>query len=208
MRGDAIDTAWLDRIEIVGGHPAVDFVNTVHSRLELEPRDYLETPAHLIGWFRRMGLLGDTDARRLAGLTPARGGKLLNKARALRETLYVVFDGHIRGHSHIPALEAFNRELEDLAAWRELVRAENGFAWHYRVDPRKPRSLFVPLVFSAARLLRSPELVRLKACPPPDGCGWLFLDRSRNGSRTWCNMKTCGNLAKQRRHRARQARVR
>jgi predicted RNA-binding Zn ribbon-like protein len=32
------------------------------------------------------------------------------------------------------------------------------------------------------------------------GCGWLFVDESRNGSRRWCSMKDCGNRAKARRH--------
>ena len=36
---------------------------------------------------------------------------------------------------------------------------------------------------------------RVKACPGPD-CGWVFHDRSRNGSRRWCDMAECGNRAK------------
>jgi predicted RNA-binding Zn ribbon-like protein len=45
----------------------------------------------------------------------------------------------------------------------------------------------------------------LKHCAADD-CGWLFLDRSRNHARRWCDMKVCGNNAKARRfyrrHRA------
>jgi predicted RNA-binding Zn ribbon-like protein len=41
---------------------------------------------------------------------------------------------------------------------------------------------------------------RMKACP---ACGWAFYDRSRNRSRTWCTMATCGNRAKARSYRAR-----
>jgi len=33
---------------------------------------------------------------------------------------------------------------------------------------------------------------------------WLFLDRSRNRSRRWCDMKTCGNREKARRHYQRE----
>ncbi len=39
---------------------------------------------------------------------------------------------------------------------------------------------------------------RLKRCENPR-CGWLFVDRSRNRSRRWCEMATCGNRAKARR---------
>jgi predicted RNA-binding Zn ribbon-like protein len=32
-----------------------------------------------------------------------------------------------------------------------------------------------------------------------EGCGWLFLDTSRNHLRRWCTMDECGNRAKMRR---------
>jgi predicted RNA-binding Zn ribbon-like protein len=49
-------------------------------------------------------------------------------------------------------------------------------------------------------LLRNADVSRLRLCPLADGgCGWLFLDRSRNGSRRWCSMDDCGTHAKSRR---------
>ncbi|CAD7033757.1 hypothetical protein REJC140_03228 [Pseudorhizobium endolithicum] len=48
---------------------------------------------------------------------------------------------------------------------------------------------------SALRLLG--ETDRLKIC---GHCGWLFLDRSRNRSRAWCDMAVCGNRVKASRH--------
>jgi predicted RNA-binding Zn ribbon-like protein len=50
---------------------------------------------------------------------------------------------------------------------------------------------------SALRLLGEDEAARLKIC---GNCGWLFLDRSRNRSRTWCDMSVCGNRVKASRH--------
>ena len=44
---------------------------------------------------------------------------------------------------------------------------------------------------------------RVRMCEAPDGCGWLFYDETRNGTRRWCSMKDCGNRAKARRHYAR-----
>ena len=41
---------------------------------------------------------------------------------------------------------------------------------------------------------------RLKACAK-HSCRWVFLDRSKNGSRTWCSMKVCGNRVKAERYR-------
>jgi len=45
---------------------------------------------------------------------------------------------------------------------------------------------------------------RLKACPR-EVCHWVFYDRSRNHSSTWCSMSVCGNRTKTRRYRARRA---
>jgi predicted RNA-binding Zn ribbon-like protein len=50
---------------------------------------------------------------------------------------------------------------------------------------------------SALMLLAQPAGERLKICP---NCHWLFLDRSRNRSRAWCDMAICGNRAKASRH--------
>ena len=50
---------------------------------------------------------------------------------------------------------------------------------------------------SALRLIGEPEPERLKIC---GHCGWLFIDRSRNRSRAWCDMTVCGNRAKASRH--------
>lgn len=50
---------------------------------------------------------------------------------------------------------------------------------------------------SALQLAATPEPDRLKIC---GNCGWLFLDRSKNRSRTWCDMAVCGNRMKANRH--------
>ena len=59
--------------------------------------------------------------------------------------------------------------------------------------------LLAPIAWSAADLLAAVERTKIKACPGPR-CEWLFLDLSRNGSRRWCAMETCGNRAKAKVH--------
>lgn len=54
---------------------------------------------------------------------------------------------------------------------------------------------------SALALLDREQRQRIRTC---DNCGWLFVDRSRNGSRRWCDMAVCGNRRKARRHYARR----
>src|ERR671930_579256 len=76
---------------------------------------------------------------------------------------------------------------------RRPRRIANGFAW-------VADDVLAPVVWSAAELLTSGPLERVRECPGDDTCGWLFLDTSRNGSRRWCDMRTCGNRAKARRY--------
>ena len=47
------------------------------------------------------------------------------------------------------------------------------------------------------------ENQRLQTCANPD-CRWLFVDRSKNHSRIWCDMGTCGSRAKMARYRDRK----
>ena len=60
-----------------------------------------------------------------------------------------------------------------------------------------PNGLDAATVHSTLRLLAMPEQERMKIC---GNCGWLFIDRSKNKSRTWCDMAVCGNRAKAIRH--------
>ena len=53
---------------------------------------------------------------------------------------------------------------------------------------------------AALDILRSDDLARVRRCPIEiGGCGWLFLDRTRNRSRRWCRMADCGTQVKARR---------
>ena len=56
-----------------------------------------------------------------------------------------------------------------------------------------------PLAAYAADLLRSGPLHQLSRC---GHCRWLFLDTSKNHSRRWCSMNSCGSVVKMRRYRA------
>lgn len=50
---------------------------------------------------------------------------------------------------------------------------------------------------SVLRLIHGPDSARIRICA---NCGWLFIDRSKNRSRIWCDMEVCGNRQKASRH--------
>ena len=80
-----------------------------------------------------------------------------------------------------------------------VVPKEGSFAWDWlNKEQALDRMLWV-VARSAADLLVSGELDTVRVCAGED-CNWLFLDTSKNRSRRWCDMKSCGNRAKVRKH--------
>jgi len=167
----------------VAGSLCLDFVNTVDPRHATPREERLPDYAAVIEWARQAGL-------EASPLEAAAASRAHEEAISLRETLYAIFGAVARGEA--PPAEAL-RHLNDEIA-RRPRRITEGFAWASDDD------VLAPVVWSAAELLTSGPLERVRECPGDDTCGWLFLDTSRNGSRRWCDMRTCGNRAKARRH--------
>jgi predicted RNA-binding Zn ribbon-like protein len=179
--------------KFVGGSIAIDFINTVGGRTHTTATRYRverERLGDLAAWAHAAGL----KARR------ASDSALLERAIALRETLYRLFKAAIdERRPDANDVELLNRELS-IARAHERLTFTNGaasFTWDDRDAPELP--LWI-VARAAAELLTSENLTRVRACGG-ESCGWLFLDTSRNRSRQWCDMSDCGNLAKVRRFR-------
>lgn len=80
-----------------------------------------------------------------------------------------------------------------------LVLAGEHFAWGWQPDIQHLEQPLWPVAHSAIELLTTGDLRRIKVCENPYGCGWLFYDGSKNGSRRWCSMEGCGSQVKMRR---------
>jgi predicted RNA-binding Zn ribbon-like protein len=103
-------------------------------------------------------------------------------------------------------LEVLNRELAAARAAERLAWRGRTAVW--RRDSAHPAldRIVGEVAQSAADLLTHGDLARLRLCGGDD-CGWLFEDTSRSGTRRWCDMRDCGNVAKVRRFRARRPRA-
>ena len=69
--------------------------------------------------------------------------------------------------------------------------------WTWQEAPSCIDLLLWRIAQAAAELLTSPDLQRVRRCDASN-CRWLFLDKSKNHSRRWCDMKICGNREKAR----------
>lgn len=173
----------------ISGNLALDLANTISWRGTPGETDHLADADALIAWAKDAGLVAaecvvpdgtrDTlvvEVRRLRAAIASVGSAIADQRRPGERALAVIRD----------------------EAARSLAMGS------LRGAPAKlifaPGDLIIgPVAWAAFDLLRGSELDRLKQCPPED-CRWLFLDRSKNGSRRWCEMSTCGNRAKARRY--------
>ena len=190
------------RFELTGGALCLDFANTVGDRPH-RTEEHLHGYADLLEWSRQASAL---DARELRSLSaearrrPREARAAFLRALELRETLYRVFRAAATGGVVSKAdLAAVNKQLGEAGGRRELQRHEGGFRWRFGGAPRALDRMLWPVVRSAGELLATPERERVRECDS-DRCSWLFIDRSRARTRRWCDMKSCGNRAKARRH--------
>jgi predicted RNA-binding Zn ribbon-like protein len=188
----------IGTLTLVGGHPALDLVNTAE-RGGPTALDHLATPEDVAVWGRRVGL--DPGAPDETGL---------RRLRALREAVHTaVLDRLGVPTGDVPsALALLDRRVAAAATRSRLRPAGAGLVREVGTDPA--HRLEDQLAVAAVDLLTGPEDGRIKRCPVEQGgCGWVFVDRSRNSSRTWCRMADCGTAVKARRltERRRQARA-
>jgi predicted RNA-binding Zn ribbon-like protein len=186
---------------------AIELTRTVGWKMRDRSDDDLSDYEGLVAWSVRRAIVSSEEADALlrqARRRPAQAAAALEDARSLRSLIYHLFSTVGRGDPSDPD------RLDDLTAWvhrflpaRRLRPGESGATWGWRLDPYRLDHLLGPVTHSAAELLTSQEVKRLRLCEG-DGCGWLFVDASRNRSRRWCDMSDCGNRAKVRSFRARR----
>jgi predicted RNA-binding Zn ribbon-like protein len=182
---------------------AIDFANTLAQRGS-KPEDSLQDFGDLMGW------LADAEAfssPATAGfqkvLAPTRASEIWAEAIALREIVYRLLHAVAGGP---PALQDDLKQLnEALAATpprSRLARSGDGLGWEIGLRPAAA-GIIAPVLWSAGDLLAGKDSERVRACAN-EQCLWLFLDDSKNGTRRWCSMQSCGNRAKAHRHYLRQ----
>ena len=202
----------LQNLTWLGSHPALDFANTVGDLPSGEPKPYLHSYGELLDWCQQADMIGPISRKNLSAGTPQAQAAAFRESQVLVASLRAIFTAVAR-HEVLPqaALEHLNGLVQKTAAWRRITACDDddggrkvSCGWDFKGAP--PVAVLGPIVWRAVELLENGPLDRLKECPLEEGgCGWLYLDTSKNRSRHWCSMKTCGNVSKVRRFRARNA---
>jgi predicted RNA-binding Zn ribbon-like protein len=197
------------RFNLIGGHLVLDFLNTVGSHRLTTPREDLVMPEDVVSWGLQTGWLDAERAHLMLvelQIRPGEARAALGRVRSFREALFRVFlaaseDAQLAADP----LESFEREVRRAWAERRLVRTPEGDLRWLSPESSRLDAVIPAMALAAADLLTGPARSRVRLCEATarDGCGWLFMDTSRNGSRRWCEMKSCGNKYKSQRHYAR-----
>jgi len=181
---------------------AFDFLNT----LELEDGALVERLTSLdvaAAWLAEHGVIHDPRqvtvlARRQSG-TDAALQRLVRTRTALRDVAHAV------AHEERPLASAIEEVNRALAAREriELVASSDGVLMGHSHSGDAIDDVLARIAEPIVREIGNGHDRRFRICAN-DTCRWIFYDESRSGQRRWCDMATCGNRAKARRHRARQ----
>jgi predicted RNA-binding Zn ribbon-like protein len=171
----------------------LDFTNTLEPERD---RDHLGGSYEgLVRWAEHAGIVTGQAAE------PDQAERIFEDAVRLRAAVHAAFSAIAGGGAPDERDLGILRDAYARAvAAARLGPAADRFALSWPDQPALPVHA---IAASAMELLTSDSLSRVRQCAG-EGCGWLFLDTTRNRSRRWCLMRYCGNAVKS----SRQAAVR
>lgn len=186
--------------DFVGGHPALDFLNTVADTGKSRHMNKLLDWPTTRRWAVHAELLTAADIRRFEKSGPVDGAAALADLIDLRETAYRALSARTgRGAPDRGAMTSLTAHIQAALGCAALEPEGAGFRW--RPDPASPHRWKDALALAFEDLLRGDDFARVRQC---GRCTWFFIDRGRGAGRRWCDMRTCGNRAKAEAFRASQ----
>ncbi|MBW4708200.1 CGNR zinc finger domain-containing protein [Roseobacter sp. YSTF-M11] len=180
---------------LIGGHPALDFVNTAGGSSKLRDTERLLHFGDVLKWSAAAQVVSKAERNELR--PRGSGGdhaREVDHLHQFREALHTCLMAEQAGTAW-PAQAAYqlHREIRWSLGGSLLQKAGARFSWHAGVEAFGSALPRARIALATEALLRSCDLPRLRNC---DRCSWLFIDRGRGRRRRWCSMATCGSREK------------
>lgn len=188
------------------GDLSLDFANTKSWHASQKSVEHLSSYADIVTWGQEADLITAALAHQIlnqAAEQPEKASNAYDHAILFREALYNIYSS-LYAREPVPPddLALVNSIARKAMAGLELVSERTKFRWEWTPGISGIDTILWPVARAAAELLTSDKLLRVRECEDDRGCGTLFIDQSKNHSRRWCSMDSCGNRAKARRHQA------
>lgn len=194
----------VDPFDWSGGHPALDFVNTLDERPSDAPIENLATYDALVRFAELAGLIEPSASERLQSLKGPACTRIARRARELREHLYAILAAtHVGQPVPQGSLDATASEVRRAHAARAFSPAGTSrvMVRHHWLSPVSRQVPLHACALAIEALLVSADRSRIRKCGAAD-CEVYFIDTSKAHRRQWCSMQNCGNREKQRRWRS------
>lgn len=187
--------------ELIGGHLALDFVNTMGGATKRREIEHLADYNAVLRWCLVSETLSEAEIdtlERSAEAAADTADDVLRQLHAFREALHSCLMAEQAGAHWPDDQKAHVQPVILLALSRaNLERVDQRYRWCCQLGATKLELPLMRLALAAEELLRSADLVRMRNC---DRCSWLFIDRGRGRARRWCSMAACGSRAKSARY--------
>lgn len=181
-----------NELRLDGNHLCFDFVNTIFDRHAEEIRDLLGSAEDWTAWLKKTGLLKpDVQLNKNVEFN-------LEEVVQTRDMLHRVFSS-IQSKNDVlkKDLRLFEKWVIKVQRHTRLSVEKDKPTQEVVIDNANLNNYLLLVVKAAYELFLSVDTNRIKDC---SHCGWLYLDTSKNNSRKWCSMDTCGSQLKARRY--------
>lgn len=181
-----------NELRLDGNHLCLNFINTVFDRTVANPVSLISDKEDWIAWLLKVDLIKNDDIDQAALVFD------LDEIFETRTILFTIFNG-------LAQKETISNR--DLTLFEKLIlkvqkatklQANDGIpAEILQINKNNLNDYLLPIIKSGYELFLSNQINRIKEC---GHCGWIYLDNSKNNSRKWCSMETCGSQIKAKRY--------
>lgn len=187
-------------LRLISGQTGLDLLNTVKYRASSDNGDRFTTFSDIVEWALLVKIINKKEYKILASQNDHEDNlQVFQQVSAFRENVRVLFN-RPKCFEHEFA-KASKYVEKNIAKLRPSIIIDTKTGVLEKSYPLKtPQDLKFRIVACISDLLQNRDLLTIKQCSGAD-CDWLFSDETKAKRRKWCDTRTCGNLARVRKHR-------
>ncbi len=187
-------------LRMIAGQSALDLLNTVKYRGEVDNGDRFNTFSDIVQWALLADIINDKECKILDNQKDnSKHVTLFDQLCEFREHFRIILTPESNEKKQV---EKSIQSIENtIAQLRPSIKINASTSSLQKIYPINNSSdLKSRIVACVSDLLENRESHTIKQCSGTD-CDWLFADVTKAKRRKWCDTKTCGNLARVRKHR-------